>query len=273
VRADPGHLTQVIMNLAVNARDAMPQGGTLSIRTENRQFDKSEAWRIGLSRPGPYVVLRVRVTGCGMDQQTLSRLFEPFFTTKEKGKGTGLGLATVYGIVQQSGGHVTVTSAPGDGTEFCLYFPAVDAVPGPKPEARAAAPIEAGHETILVLEDEDQVRRFVRSALKQQGYEVLEASRESEAVELANEYKNAIHLLLTDVVLPEMAGKDLVQRLTTTRPGLKVLYMSGYSDESMLQRGMAEAGMPFLNKPFTPAALGRKVREILDAPRVPLPSI
>ncbi|MBI1873220.1 MAG: response regulator [Acidobacteria bacterium] len=267
IQADPGQHTQVIMNLAVNARDAMHQGGSLTITTENRELTAIEAGRIGLARAGRYVILLVRDTGCGMDQQTLSRVFEPFFTTKEKGKGTGLGLSTVYGIVQQSGGHVGVTSMPGDGTEFSLYFPALDDAAACEQDARASAPIEAeaGHETILVLEDEDQVRRLVSSALTQQGYQVIEASRESEAVEMAAGYKQAIDLLLTDVVLPEMTGKELVQRLTSSRPKLKVLYMSGYSDESILQRGMVRAEMPFLTKPFTPTTLGRKVREILDA--------
>ncbi len=262
VRADPGQVEQLIMNLVVNSRDAMPLGGRLSLETANVDVAASAASGHGGVDPGRYVVLTIADTGSGMDRETLSRAFEPFFTTKEPGKGTGLGLATVYGIVQQSGGHIRVESEVGRGTTFRIYLPRVDDAPEARVDATGPAP--AGRETLLLVEDDPAVRELVRELLADSGYTVLEARHAGEALEIAERYQGAIHLLVTDVVMPQMNGAELARRLVTVRPGLPVLYMSGYTDDLIAQRGVLSEGTVLLEKPFTPDALSRKIREALE---------
>jgi two-component system cell cycle sensor histidine kinase/response regulator CckA len=265
VRVDPGQLEQVIMNLAVNARDAMPDGGRLSIETENTEMDEAYVRGHPIAQPGPYVMLAMSDTGMGMDEQTKARIFEPFFTTKEPGKGTGLGLATVYGIVRQSGGFIWVYSEPGLGTSFKVYFPRVDE---PVSEtARSAAPAPSrGSETILVAEDVAAVRAVTRQMLERQGYTVLDAPDGEAALKVAAAHQGTIHLLLTDVVMPGLSGRHLAARLTQLVPGVKVLYMSGYTDDAIVHHGILQPGIAYLQKPFTPDALTRKVRAVLDGP-------
>ena len=260
VCADPGQLEQVLVNLAVNARDAMPQGGRLTIATANLHVAEGAAAALP---PGHYVVLRVTDTGTGMDEATVERAFEPFFTTKPKGKGTGLGLATVYGIVRQSGGQVEVESAPGTGTTFRVYLPRVVEA-ADQPVGGAVAAPTRGAETVLVVEDDEHVRLLARKVLEQAGYRVLVASGGPEALAAAESFEGPIDLVMTDVVMPEMSGRALTRRLTQRHPGLKVLYMSGYSDEDIAQHGVFEAGIPFIKKPFSPAVLTQKLREVLD---------
>jgi signal transduction histidine kinase/CheY-like chemotaxis protein len=277
IKADPGQMEQMILNLCVNARDAMPDGGRLTVRTANVDLDEAAAARLSDARPGPYVRLEVSDTGVGMDAETRSHLFEPFFTTKEQGKGTGLGLSTVYGTVKQSGGHIAVESEPGRGSTFTVYLPRVAAPVAPveraaaeTPVARSGAPateavLTPGRgETILLVEDAQRVRAVVREILEMSGYTVLEARHGVEALEVSNRHAGTIHLLLTDVVMPQMSGRELSQRLATLRPGLKVLYMSGYTDDAIVRHGVLAAGIAFLSKPFTPDALALKVREVLD---------
>ena len=281
VRADPGQIEQVLLNLAVNARDAMPDGGRLSIETANVEVDDAEAARRGV-KAGPYVMLEVSDTGVGMDDEMRAHLFEPFFTTKDRGKGTGLGLSTVYGIVDQSGGHIQVESQPGKGTTFRVFLPRVDEAAangegddrGSVPEAdggsaKATDPrsLAARGETILLVEDEQRVRAVVREILDMHGYEVIEAPHGAEALTLSARHPGPIHLLLTDVVMPEMGGCELAQRLAVLRPSMKVLYMSGYTDDAIVRHGVLGAGLAFLPKPFTPGALAASLRDILDAPR------
>ncbi len=264
IRADPGQVDQVLMNFAVNARDAMPRGGTLTIETQNADLDASYAQEHMTVRPGSYVMIAVTDTGTGMDAATKAHIFEPFFTTKEKGKGTGLGLATVYGIVKQSGGYIWVYSEPGRGTTFKIYFPRVES-PAERLSRREPKPIPQGTETILLVEDEQAVRTLTRTILKSKGYTVLEAGRADEALAMAASRPGVIDLLLTDVVMPEMGGSDLATRLGELRPGIKVLYMSGYTDDAIVRQGLVAQGMHFLQKPFTPDALAAKVRDALDA--------
>jgi CheY-like chemotaxis protein len=263
----------MILNLCVNARDAMPDGGRLTVHTANVDLDEAAAARLSDARPGPYVLLEVGDTGVGMDAETRSRLFEPFFTTKEQGKGTGLGLSTVYGTVKQSGGHIRVESEPGRGSTFTVYLPrvATPVAPAERPAAdpaaaRAAeATLTPGRgETILLVEDAQRVRAVVREILEMSGYVVLEARHGAEALEISNRHAGAIHLLVTDVVMPQMSGRELAQRLATLRPELKVLYMSGYTDDAIVRHGVLASGIAFLSKPFTPDALALKVREVLD---------
>ena len=264
ISADAGQLEQVLVNLAVNARDAMPDGGTLTIETSDVVLDEAFGRRRGVAMAsGRYVRLAVRDTGTGMDEATRSRVFEPFFTTKEIGRGTGLGLSTVYGIVKQSNGYVWVTSEPGKGATFEIYLPhAAGAAPDERDPAPPAAP--PGSETILLVEDEHAVRSLARRILERQGYTVLEARHGAEALRIATERAEPIDLLLTDVVMPEMSGSELARQLAAVRPGIPLLYMSGYTDDVIIRRGALEPGMAFLEKPFTANALVRRVREVLD---------
>ena len=269
VLADPGQLEQVLMNLAVNARDAMPQGGRLVIETATVEVTPAEAARRGGAvAPGAYLRLRVRDTGVGMDEATLARVFEPFFTTKEPGKGTGLGLATVYGIVQQSGGSVWVSSAPGQGTTFEVDLPQAVAAEVPDAASAGDAPAVApGSETVLLVEDEAAVRAIVRRILRQQGYTVLEASHGREGLRVAERHVGRIDLVVTDVVMPELSGRAFAEQLASTHPGVRVLFMSGYTDDEILRRGFFLPGMALLEKPFTADGLLQAVREVLDGRR------
>jgi two-component system, cell cycle sensor histidine kinase and response regulator CckA len=262
IKANAGQIEQVIMNLAVNARDAMPLGGRLTIETANVSLDGTLAGRpIGI-QPGPYVLLAVSDTGCGMDAEIQSHLFEPFFTTKESGKGTGLGLATVYGIVKQIGGHIEVRSDPGRGARFEIYLPRTEEAVSLRPVLDTPAGPYSGSETILLVEDEPLVRRLVRDTLERSGYSVLEASHGEEALRLCEKYGREIQLLVTDVVMPEMSGPELAAHVAAVQPELKVLFISGYTDVATVHQGVLE-NAPYLQKPFTPGALVCKVREIL----------
>jgi CheY-like chemotaxis protein len=260
---------QVIVNLVVNARDAMPDGGTLTVRTQNADVDAASSRRHFGITSGRYVVMSVEDTGIGIDPETQKRIFEPFFTTKETPRGTGLGLATVYGIVIQSGGEIFVASAPGRGAKFSIYLPRVE-----EPAAAAApAPsgaLHRGSETILLVEDEDAVRGLTRRCLETSGYTVLQASGADEALAIAARFDGRLDLLLTDVIMPGLSGPELSRRLAESRPGTRVLYVSGYADAAMASHVALDAGASFLPKPFTPETLARKVREILDA-REPAP--
>lgn len=266
VQADPGQIEQVIMNLAVNARDAMPNGGKLTIETTNIELDKEYVRQhIGV-KPSLYAMLAISDTGSGMDPETQSHLFEPFFTTKEQGKGTGLGLATVHGIINQSGGHIWVYSEPEQGTTFKVYLPVIKARPELVNEARQEpVALEQGSETILLVEDEDTVRELTLRILLDAGYSVLEASQGEEAIQVAKRYGGTIHLLLTDVVMPGgVSGPQLAAQLALQYPNIKFLYISGYTDDTIVHHGMLEAGTHFLQKPFSSSTLIRKLREVLD---------
>jgi CheY-like chemotaxis protein len=265
VRADPGQLEQVIMNLAVNARDAMPRGGNLTIETANVDLDDAYAQAHAPVGTGPYVMVAVSDTGTGMSAEVQAHIFEPFFTTKEQGKGTGLGLATVYGIVKQSDGYVWVYSEVGQGTTFKIYLPRIAPTGTPSSsKAEAPAPHRAS-ETVLVAEDEESVRRLTRRVLEGQGYTVLAAADGPDALRLAHTHPGPIHLLLTDVVMPNMSGRELADLVVSARPETKVLYLSGYTDDAVIHHGVLEPGIAFLQKPFTPQSLARKLREVLDA--------
>jgi PAS domain S-box-containing protein len=263
VLVDPGNLEQVVMNLAVNSRDAMPTGGALTIETTNVVLDEAYgAAHVGAA-PGRYVMLAITDSGSGMDAATLTHLFEPFFTTKAVGKGTGLGLSTVFGIVQQSGGHIWVYSEVGVGTTFKIYLPRVDAAVDVLPCPGDALSLR-GSETVLLAEDEDQVRGVARSILGHFGYTVLEARNAGEALLLCEQHPGPIHALLSDVVMPGMGGPELARRLRATRPDMRVLCMSGYTDDSVVRHGLVDKSLAFLQKPLTPETLGRKLREVLD---------
>jgi len=264
VKADPGQLEQVIVNLAVNARDAMPDGGRLTLETKNVDLDADYPSDRVTIPAGRYVMLAVTDTGTGMDAPTKARIFEPFFTTKPVGKGTGLGLATVYGAVQQSGGHIWLYSEVGQGTSFKIYLPRVDAVHAPAPVAEAAVVLD-GSETVLVAEDEDAVRQIIERALQARGYRVMVARNGSEALALAGRHAGQIDLLVTDVVMPDMNGRVLSQRLMEVRPAIKTLYLSGYTDDAILHHGVLQEGVAFLQKPFSLGALARKVRDVIEA--------
>jgi hypothetical protein len=266
VKADPGQIEQVLMNLVVNARDAMPTGGKLTIETANVELDSSyAAHHAGVAGPGRYVMIAVTDTGSGIDSSTRDRIFEPFFTTKEKGKGTGLGLSTVFGIVQQSGGNICVSSQPGEGATFTVYLPQ----DGPARAAAFDSAIEAdaarGCETILLVEDEETVRVLARRILEGCGYFVLDAQSAGDALLLCERHKGTIHVLLTDVVMPRMSGRELAERLCPLRPDMKVLYMSGYTDDAVIRHGIRNSDVAFLQKPITPRALTRKLREVIES--------
>ena len=264
VKADPGQLEQVIMNLAINARDAMPQGGKITIETSNVEPAEAAARQLAPAQPGPHVKLVVRDTGCGMDAETQAHIFEPFFTTKEEGKGTGLGLSTVYGIIKQSGGGIHVQSAPERGATFTVYLPRIDEVTSAAAVHKAPDRPAQGVETVLLVEDEQGVRTLVRDGLLRYGYTVLEAQNGVEAFLISNQHQGPIHLLVTDVVMPGMNGREVAHQLMALRPDMKVLYISGYIDDAGLRSGADRARTSFLQKPFTPEALARKVRDVLD---------
>lgn len=269
VKADQGQLEQVIMNLVVNARDAMPQGGQLLISTENFIMDEAFVRRYPYPvQPGPYVLLKVADTGTGMTEETKTRAFEPFFTTKEKGKGTGLGLATVYGVVKQSGGYIDIDSCLGTGTTFKIYLPRVDEeTEVQEHHSGQTGCAAAGEETILLVEDEESLRRLTRTSLEMGGYKVLEAKDGADAVQASSAYDGPIHLLLTDIVMPGLGGRTLARELVQQRPGLRIVYMSGYTGQTIGSQAI-EPGHDFLPKPFTRQALSRKIREALDRPAV-----
>jgi len=262
VKADPGQIEQVVMNLAVNARDAMPNGGVLTLSTDNVDLDHQAASTHGALQPGQYVSLVVTDNGSGMDADTRAHLFEPFFTTKSQGQGTGLGMTTVFRIVKQSSGGMEVASEPGSGTSVKVYLPRLN-----RPAAAVAEPLVAhagrGSETILLVEDEEQVRNLVRDTLRRQGYTVLEASHAAAARRAVAAYKHPIHLLIADVVMPKEGGRDMAAGLLLRRPEMKVLFMSGYTDPAVVDGGLPPS-WAFIQKPFTPSALSRKVREVLE---------
>ncbi len=270
VKADPSQLEQVVLNLAVNARDAMPQGGVLSIWTANAEFSGSAGDPLGV-RPGPYVVLTVRDTGCGMDEATATHIFEPFFTTKEPGRGTGLGLSTAYGIVKQSGGEIEVETQPGKGSTFRIYLPRVAECAAAGKDGLESGNHPHGSETVLLVEDEEAVREAAREFLQLGGYTVLTAADGWEGLQMAAEHSGPIHLLVTDVVMPRMSGRELVEHLRSMRPETRVIYISGYTEDAILHHGVLGHGVAFLQKPFTPGALARKVRAVLDPPEAALP--
>lgn len=262
VKVDPSHMDQVVMNLAVNSRDAMPDGGVLTIETRNVELDKEYAGaHLGIT-PGAYVMLALSDTGCGMDAETLARVFEPFFTTKEKGKGTGLGLSIVYGIVKQNGGDVLAYSEPGKGTAFKIYLPALTDAADLQVAEPAVSDAPAV-ETILLVEDEEQVRNLTRTMLQRMGYKVLEADGAAAAEEILRANPEEIHLLLTDIVMPDTRGTELADRVRTLRPWIRVLFMSGYTEGGVLQQGISIA-TPYIQKPFTAATLRHKIREVLQ---------
>jgi nitrogen-specific signal transduction histidine kinase/CheY-like chemotaxis protein len=264
VMADPGQVEQVVMNLAVNARDAMPDGGKLTIETANIEIDEASARQHAGAKSGPHVVLSVTDTGCGMDEKTRARLFEPFFTTKATGKGTGLGLATVYGIVKQSGGTIWVNSEPGKGTTFKVYLPRELRASETAARVPQILSRSAGAETILVVEDEAGIRNVARRMLSDAGYTVLTAASGDEALLVCERHQGTVRLVLTDVVMPGMYGKELADRLASLYPHMQVLYMSGYTDDSIGQRGVLDPGTHFIGKPFNAAELTHMVHQVLD---------
>ena len=265
VFADEGQIQQVLMNLAINARDAMPDGGRLIIETANVEMKESNNHRV-IVKPGPYVLLSVSDTGAGMDAETQEHIFEPFFTTKEVGKGTGLGLAMVYGIVKQNEGYIWVYSELGQGTTFRIYLPRVDTegIQDDLNDERVTI-LSRGTETILVVEDDGALRQLVCSTLNEPGYTVLEANNGKDAIQVAEQHGSTIHLLLTDIIMPEMNGRELANTLTGLYPGIKVLFMSGYSKGIIDRHGVLDPGTFFLPKPFGPDNLAQKVREVLDS--------
>jgi two-component system cell cycle sensor histidine kinase/response regulator CckA len=265
IKADPGQLEQVLVNLVVNARDAMPRGGTVTIETANTNLDGAYASRHVGVISGEYVMLAISDTGIGMDHDTQSRIFEPFFTTKEVGKGTGLGLSTVYGIIKQSGGNVWVYSEPGKGTTFRVYLPQIESGVAEPDSSKAALTMKHGSETVLLVEDEDMVRKLASELLEETGYVVLSASGGEEAINFATTHTDRIDLLITDVVMPKMSGKEVAEQLKKIHPETKVLFMSGYTDEAIVHHGIVDSNIAFIQKPFSEHALAHKIREVLDS--------
>jgi nitrogen-specific signal transduction histidine kinase len=266
IKADPGYVVQVLMNLVVNARDAMPHGGKLTVETSNVTLGENQSRPAAGASPGDYVMLSVNDEGVGMTDGVKARLFEAFFTTKPKGKGTGLGLVTCQTIVQQSGGHMVVTSEVGKGTSFKVYFPRVDLPLDAAVSPVQKGPLPRGTEMVLIVEDDPSVRELARSVLQDQGYEVLSAANGKEGLRVVREHKGGlIGLVVTDVIMPVMGGKAMVDWLKLDHPDLKVLFTSGYTDDAIVQQGVLEPGLEFLPKPYTPSTLTRKVREMLDA--------
>jgi CheY-like chemotaxis protein len=266
VRADPGQIEQVILNLAVNARDAMPRGGRLILETSPAQMDESQVRDGIVPRVGSYVRLAVSDTGCGMDSETLAHVFDPFFTTKEMGRGTGLGLAMVFGIIKQSEGAIVVASQPGEGTKFEIYLPqAAEGSPDSEFGVNRDPASLDGNETILLVEDEDALRRLLSESLASRGYRVMQASRGDDALSLARTHSGPIHLLIADLVMPRMSGRELAQSLSEIHGETRVLFISGYTQDVEIHREIAESEAAFLQKPFTPDALARRVRELLDS--------
>jgi two-component system, cell cycle sensor histidine kinase and response regulator CckA len=267
-RADAGQIEQVIMNLVVNSKDAMPNGGKLTIRTANVNLDDDLRREYSYIQPGPYVMLSISDTGHGMDKETQLQIFEPFFTTKEKGKGTGLGLSTAYGIIKQSGGYIFAQSEVGRGTTFSIYLARVEDAAEPLGTLRASQSATGGSETVLLVEDEESVRQLVRETLEAKGYKVLEAEHGEAALRTASDYRGPIDMLITDVVMPGMSGRELAKQLSASDPDIKVLFLSGYTEDAIVHQGVLEAGTAFLQKPFTLQMLSRKVREVLRGERV-----
>lgn len=265
IQADPGHIEQVLMNLLINARDAMPEGGTVTIETQNLTLDRRAARLEGLARPGSYILLEVTDTGSGIPPELHERIFEPFFTTKEQGKGTGLGLSMIWGIVKQSGGHITVRSMPGKGSSFRIFLPRSSTTIEPTDPVEEAPVPATGSEVVLLVEDEAAVRSLVRKVLERRGYTVLEATNGAEAIQIAEAYRTEIDMILTDVVMPDIGGPALVEVLAPQIAGLRVLFMSGYTDQEVIRRGVDQFHAGFIGKPFSPDELARKVREVLDA--------
>jgi signal transduction histidine kinase/ActR/RegA family two-component response regulator len=265
-RADRGQMEQIMMNLAINARDAMPTGGRLTIEITSAELDDVYARQHARVKPGRYAVIAVSDTGVGMDSDTLAHAFEPFFTTKEQGKGTGLGLSTVYGIAEQAGGHVWAFSEPGVGTTFKVHLPEVRDAEEHATELTSRKPAARGAETLLLVEDEDSVRSLAREVLESQGYRVIEAEDGVEALRVAAAHDGPIQMLVTDVVMPRMGGGELAEKLAGMRPGIRVLFVSGYTDDSIIRHGVRERSSAFLQKPFALDAFAARVREVLDAP-------
>jgi len=264
VKVDPGQIEQVIVSLAVNARDAMLKGGKLIIETANAELDEEYARAHIAVKPGRYVMLSVSDTGMGMTPEVKERIFEPFFTTKEKGKGTGLGLSTVYGIVKQSSGNIWVYSELGKGTTFKIYLPRVDEPLEELEERVVKGELPYGSETILVVEDDEEVRKLAKRILEKQGYKILDGSQGNEAIQICEEHKGPIHMMVTDVVMPGMSGRELANRLMSVHPEMKVLYMSGYTDDAIVHHGVLDPGIAYIQKPFAPDTFASKVRQILD---------
>jgi CheY-like chemotaxis protein len=266
VLADPGQLEQVIINLAVNARDAMPRGGVITIETQNVFLDEDYAQKYVEVQPGDYVMMAVSDTGSGMTKASRTRIFEPFFTTKELGKGTGLGLSTVHGIIKQSGGHITVYSEVGQGATFKVYLPRLRQQVQEETAAATSCTLDRGTETILLVEDEDLVRQVARRILEIRGYTMLEAASGPDALQVSQKTQGPIHLMLTDVVMPGMSGGETAELLQRQRPELKVLFMSGHTENSIVHHGVLDPGVAFIQKPFRSELLVRKVRQVLDQP-------
>ncbi len=264
VKADPGQIEQVLLNLAANARDAMPRGGRLTIRASNVELDESDKKKHDPVVPGRYVMLAIEDSGCGMDLQTQARIFDPFFTTKELGKGTALGLATVYGIVKQTGGYIWVYSEIGQGTVFRVYLPRTDKAAQSAEREQTELQELQGSETILVAEDSESLREMAQEYLESMGYNVIAAASGEKALQWAKEFDGPIHLLLTDVVMPEMSGPELANQLASLRPGMKIIFTSGYTDDAIARQGILDPEVAFIQKPYRPRALAKKIRQVLN---------